>query len=270
VRIRRILAATSLLVFCLAPAPTPAHAGAFLAPPGDCEIITATSFSDTTRIFDANGNLLPVASYKKFDLGSYIEYGLTDRITLVLKPQADIVHQSGQTGPPAAASSDIGARVGVLNFGNTILSAQGLVHVPVGPASAQAALFDEDRAPGADLRLLLGHGFAIATMSGFVDVEASHTWRGDGLPQEWHADLTFGIRPQPQILLMLASFATLAGNRAADCTSWRVCWTSLKLQPSVVYDVSPHWSAQAGVLATVAGQNAGRELGPILALWYRF
>ncbi|HEY5226491.1 MAG TPA: hypothetical protein VIJ06_06850 [Methylovirgula sp.] len=261
---------SSLFALCFAGPAAPAIAGAFLAPPGDGEIITATSFSDTTRAFDASGKLLPVSSYKKFDLESYIEYGLTSRVTLVLKPGVDVVHQAGQTGPPAAASSDLGARIGLLDWGSTILSIQGLLHAPFASSSKRMALFDEDRAPGADLRLLLGHGFSIARLPSFLDLEASHTWRGDGLPQEWHADVTFGIRPQPQILIMLASYMTVAGNRSADCTSWRVCWMSVKLQPSIVYDVSLHWSAQAGFFATVAGQNAGRELGPTAALWYRF
>jgi hypothetical protein len=270
VRIRRILFVSSLFALCIGELAAPAAAGAFLAPPGDGEIITTTSFSDTARAFDANGKLLPVSSYKKFDLDSYIEYGLTRRITLVVKPEMDVVRQAGQTGPPAGASGDLGARIGLLDWGSTILSMQGLVHVPFASNSQQMALFDEDRAPGADLRLLLGHGFSVAGLPSFLDLEASHTWRGDGLPQEWHADVTFGLRPRPQILIMLASYMTVAGNKTADCTSWTDCWMSVKLQPSIVYDVSRHWSIQAGFFATVAGQNAGRELGPTAALWYRF
>jgi hypothetical protein len=45
-------------------------------------------------------------------------------------------------------------------------------------------------------------------------------------------------------------------------------WT--KLLPSAVFDLAPQWSLQIGGFMTVAGRNAGRELGPILGLWYRF
>jgi len=34
--------------------------------------------------------------------------------------------------------------------------------------------------------------------------------------------------------------------------------------------VSPPRSAQLGAFLTIAGVNAGRELGPLAALWYRF
>jgi len=44
----------------------------------------------------------------------------------------------------------------------------------------------------------------------------------------------------------------------------------VKFQESVVYDVAPHWSLQGGFFETVIGTNAGRELGPMAALWYRF
>ncbi|MHB8886948.1 MAG: hypothetical protein ACYC5H_18030 [Methylovirgula sp.] len=271
-RIRRILFILPLVGASLAIAAASAKAGAFLAPAGHGEIITATSFSDTTRAFDDNGRLLPVPAYQKFALGTYMEYGLTDAITLVAEPGVDLAHQATpQMPPPAAAGTDFGARVGLVNFGDTILSLQGLVHIPFAAASHQAALFDQDRASAVDLRLLLGHGFAIGTMPGFLDVETSHTWQGDGLPDEWHADFTLGLRPQPQLLIMLASFMTMAGHPTAACASWSCSyWSWLKLQPSLVYDLTRQWSVELGFFATIIGQNAGRELGPMTAFWYRF
>ena len=268
--VRRLLCFSLLLQLWLTAFAPPAAAGAFLQPLGEGEIITATSFSDTTRAFDASGKLLPVRSYKKFELGTYIEYGLTQRVTLVVKSQGDYVRQSGQTSPPLAASGDIGARVGLAHWGGTVLSMQGLAHLPFGSVSKQSALFDENRASGADLRLLLGHGFSIAEMPAFLDVEASHSWRGAAMPQEWHADVTFGIRLLPQVLAILASYMTMAGNTAAGCRSWSNCWMAVKLKPGVVYDFSRHWSGEISFFATVAGQDEGRELGPMAALWYRF
>ena len=271
-RIRRILFILPLVGASLAGAAAPAEAGAFLAPPGHGEIITATSFSDTASAFDANGRLVPVPDYRKFGLGTYVEYGLTDAITLVAQPGTDLVHQAETPAPtPLAAGTDLGARVGLMNFGSTIISLQGLIHLPFAAASHQAALFDQDRAAAVDLRLLLGHGFTIGTMTGFLDVETSHTWQGDGLPAEWHADVTVGLRPQPQLLIMLASFMTVAGHPTTAYSSWSgAYWSWLKLQPSIVYDLTQQWAVELGFFDTIAGQDAGRELGPMTALWYRF
>jgi hypothetical protein len=66
--------------------------GAWLLPPGDGQVIADTFFSDSTRAFDANGHLIPVPSYRKFDLGTYSEYGLTNWLTLVASPSYDRIH----------------------------------------------------------------------------------------------------------------------------------------------------------------------------------
>lgn len=210
---------------------------------------------------------MPIPAYKKFELGTYIEYGLSDRVTLIAQPSVDLVHQaSAQAAPPSAAGTNLGTRLGLANFGATVVSLQGLVHLPFAAGSRQAGFFDQDRVPAADLRLLLEHGFMIGTKTGFLDVEESHRWQGNSLPEEWHTDVTLGLRPIPPLLVMLASFMTVAGHLNATRSSWS--W--LKLQPSIVYDLSRHWSVEAGFFATVAGQNAGRELGSLAALWYRF
>jgi hypothetical protein len=49
------------LVFAFTLPLTPeARASAFLEPPGEGDIITATEFSDSTRAFDQNGKLIPI------------------------------------------------------------------------------------------------------------------------------------------------------------------------------------------------------------------
>ncbi|MEJ0052970.1 MAG: hypothetical protein WDN02_17525 [Methylovirgula sp.] len=42
------------------------------------------------------------------------------------------------------------------------------------------------------------------------------------------------------------------------------------MQESAVYDISARWSVEGGFFETITGSNAGRELGPTAALWYRF
>jgi protein XagA len=48
-----------------------AWAGAWLLAPGDGQVIADTFFSDSTLAFDARGHLIPVPSYRKFELGTY-------------------------------------------------------------------------------------------------------------------------------------------------------------------------------------------------------
>ena len=77
------------------------RAGAWLMPPGEGQIIASTAFSGSARAFDANGRLIPVPSYDKFELGAYLEYGLTDWLTVIAAPAYDSIKQ-----PAPAASYD--------------------------------------------------------------------------------------------------------------------------------------------------------------------
>ena len=84
-----------------------ARGGAWLMPPGEGQVIADTSFSDSSHAFDAQGHLVPVPSYKKFELGTYIEYGLTNWLTLVASPSYDRI----ENPPPGSFTMDYIPRV---------------------------------------------------------------------------------------------------------------------------------------------------------------
>src|SRR5665213_2208422 len=72
-----------------------ADAAAFLEPAGQGQVIVTTSFTDSANAFDASGRLVPVASYRKFELNAWMDYGLTDWLTLIVDPSADDIVNSG-------------------------------------------------------------------------------------------------------------------------------------------------------------------------------
>lgn len=261
---RRVSASCGLAIVWLSAVGAVARASAFLAPVGEGEVITATEFSGSTRAFDANGKLIPIPEYAKFELASYIEYGVLDDVTLIAQPFFDAAHQDDTS--VSTPGVEIGARLGLAQFGPSVISVQGLVNVPFSPARLGEADFDEDDVVSGDLRLLIGHTFLVEGAPGFLDLQGGYRWQTDGLPNEWHADFTAGIHPLPRFLLMLQTFATFADRSTAVCD--RYYW--FKLQESGVYDLSRDWSLQGGFFETIVGMNAGRELGPMVGLWYRF
>lgn len=265
VRRTRFLLGIALASFFMAQ--REASAGAWLQPQGEGLAIVTTDFSDSTRYFDSHGKLIPIPAYQKFSLGTYIEYGLSDEFTLVAQPFFDSDKQATSPSPTklTTGGTDIGLRAGLGNFGGTIISAQVTAHVPF-VTRAPLVNFDEDTVPAGDFRLLLGHSFTIDGFDCFAGLEGSYRVEGDDEPGEWHADATLGARPRPDLLLLIQSFATIASQ--ATQVSPHYAW--VKLQESAVYDVSPRWSLEGGFFETIAGSEAGRELGPTAALWYRF
>jgi hypothetical protein len=125
--------------------------------------------------------------------------------------------------------------------------------------------FQVRRAASLDVRGLAGRSVVVAGMEGFVEAQGAYRYYAAGQPGEWRIDLTMGLRPWPRLLVMLQSFTSIVNG---SLQFGHVSWT--KLQPSLVYYIAPRRSVQIGGFITVAGINAGRELGPIAAVWYRF
>jgi hypothetical protein len=246
---------------------TPARAGAWLMPPGKGQIITGAAFAGTSRAFDSRGRLIPVPYYKKFELGTYIEYGLTERLTLVAAPAYDKIR-----APPPAQSynglgeSAFGARFGVYRDPSTIVAVQAAVLTP-GPSIADATgPFDPRRSLGFDFRGMIGRSFEITTMPAFVDVQGGYRYYTQGQPGEWRVDLTFGLRPLPRLLWLVQTFS--AYSAASGGGFVRYSWH--KLASSLVFDLDSRWAVQCGAFMTLAGVDAGRERGLYSAIWYRF
>lgn len=243
-----------------------AFGGAWLLPQGEGQVIVATFFSNSTRAFDAQGHLIPVPSYQKFELGTYIEYGLTNWLTLVASPSYDRIKN-----PPPGQSyngvgeSEVAARVGLYRSDASVVSFQAGLRSPGGSFADSLGPFEVRRAASLDVRGLVGRNVVVATMEGFVEAQAGYRFYAAGQPGEWRIDLTMGLRPWPQFLMLLQSFTSIVNG---SLQFGHVSWT--KLQPSLVYDIAPNWSLQIGGFITVAGVNAGRELGPTAGVWYRF
>jgi len=244
-----------------------AFAGAWLMPPGAGQIIASTAFSGSTRAFDAKGRLIAVPSYEKFELGAYVEYGLTDWLTVIAAPAYDRIRQ-----PPPAASyngageSAIGARVGLYRSDADVVSVEASLRTPGASINDSVGPLQPRRAGALDLRVMAGRNFDFAAMPWFAEAQAGYRFYAQHQPGEGRLDLTLGARPAPELLVLAQSFSAISNGSGNGFK--HSLWT--KLQSSLVYDVAPQWSLQIGAFLTVAGTNAGRELGPIGGVWHRF
>jgi hypothetical protein len=166
---------------------------------GDGSVIAYTAFSDSTRAFDAQGHLIPVPSYRKFELGTYIEYGLTNWLTLVAAPSYDRIHNPppGQSynGP---GESEIAARVGLYRTDTSVLSIQAGLRSPGASLADSLGPFEVRRASSLDVRGRAGRNVVVPAMEGFVEAQAGYRFYAAGQPGEWRIDLTMGLRPWPK------------------------------------------------------------------------
>lgn len=248
-------------------ASSPAAAGAWLMPPGDGQIISGAAFSNTTKAFDAQGRVIPVPYYRKFELGTYVEYGLIDRVTLVSSPSyVRVATPAPGQSYNGLGESEVAARLGLYRDYPTVVSVQAGFRTPGASIADSAGPFNPRRAFAFDMRAMIGRSLMLTTVPSFIDVQIGYRYYLRNQPGEWRADLTLGMRPLPRLLALLQSFNVF--STAAGIGYVHYSWHKIAL--SVVFDLAPQWSIQGGGFFTVAGINAGRELGPFAALWYRF
>ena len=257
--LRRFVAA-AVVVF----APALAHAGAWTLPQGAGQAIV--SFSAGAGAYDSQ--FAPDAQHEARAEGSlYLEYGLSDWLTAVTQSGLE----SYRVGAPISDAyrgldyTGAGLRARLFSSESFVWSVQGTALVPGAhdasrPAQAGNTGFDSD------WRMLMGSNFRVGSLSAFADASVGYHTRGGGPPDEWRADLTFGLHLSGNLTFMAQSFNAFS-NGSNACYSAE---QTMIVQPSLVYDFDRFWSAQIGLYTTVRAIEADRENGVVVALWRRF
>ena len=262
--IGRIAGAAGLIAAALF-SPAAALAGAWTVPQGT-GLIIASLFGWTGVGAPWGGN--HGVKQNKVEGEAYVEYGLTDQLTIF-----------GQTGleryalsPPTRNTyqgldySDIGVRAKLWSTGGWVFSGEAAFFVP-GAKNPSAPAQVGNTGKAGEGRLLAGYGFSVAGMPGFLDVEGGYRIRTAGPPNEWHADFTVGLKPTPGLMLMLQDFTTVS---TASTNREFPAWRSSILQASVVVDLDSRWSLQIAAFASVLAVKTNTERGAALAIWRKF
>ncbi len=197
-----------------------------------------------------------------------VEYGLRDWLTASVQGGLE---DYAIAAPVADAYrgldySAAGLRARLFSSQSLVWSVQGTALVPgardpLRPAQAGNAGFDSD------WRTLVGSSFVLGSWQSFLDASFGYRTRAGGPPDEWCADLTFGVHPRADVTMMLQSFNSISnGSRPPLFPAEQ----TMTVEPSLVYDFNKEWSVQFGTYATLRAINANREKGVVVALWRRF
>jgi hypothetical protein len=235
---------------------------------GQGQVLVTGSLSAADQAFDNSESAQPIPRYEKFELQALIEYGVTDRFTLMAMPGFQHVDIDGPAGGQRTGLgySEFGGRYLLLQGDAWVFSGQTTLRVPGTFQNGNPAGVGYTD-PELDFRVLLGRSFSAGSLPAFVDIQLAQRFRMDDPPDEFRVDLTFGVRPLPQWLLLAQSFNVFSeGAGEAGFSSYRYH----KFQLSAVYDITPAWSLQLGAFTTFAGRNALQENGVILGAGYKF
>ena len=241
---------------------TPASAGAWNQPRGKGQVILKVEYMTADQGFDPDGALADLpAERRDSSIGAFVEYGLTDRLTVQLKGD----WQSGEDAFvdfEGRGPVELGIRWQAWRDDNTAVS------LYAGYAAGGEGRNAGYAAPGQgendwEVRASVGRSFQTGwgpvPPRTFVELEVARRLR-QGLPDETRIDATIGAHFGDDWMVLTQAF----GGRTEDGVArW------LSVEASVVRDFGD-WSVQAGWRQTAAGRETPQASGPVIGIWRRF
>jgi len=236
-----------------------AKGGAWTLEQGGAQVFLTARVKAGEAAVESDGDAAWAPSYDELGVDALIEYGVTDRFTLLAYGGAKDTDHPWQGSAANLDSTGLAGRLGVFRDDDWAVSVQ------LGGGVDNFAGAGHSR-PEAEGRFLVGRSFDLARLPAFAEIQTGYRLRGSDAADEVLIDVTLGARPRPDVLLLAQAFNALpTGDGMLAFTDDR----EHKAQLSVVWDVTARWSIQLGAFSTV-GQEAWRERGAVVAIWRRF
>ena len=248
-----------------------ALAGAWPTAPGTVETITTVSSMNSSS--PAAGQVIQGSNdFEKLEISPLIAYGLTDSTTLQVQPRWQRLTARDVNGTTTRTEgfSDLEVagrfRVWHDDQSGSVFSLQPLVSLPTGyDADRQPALGSGH--PDYEMRGLFGTNLTVFGLPAFFDGEVAYRVRTGPPADEAKLDLTLGVRPDEDWMLMAQSFTTLTvGDAGAGYQPYKIS----KLEFSVVRQVASHVSLQFGYEFSPYHVNLGEEHTWLGSVWISF
>ena len=272
---------TLLAGLILAVSMTPqVRADAWTQEQGHGQIIFNTSFFETSREYDADGNVARFSyqgSFRQLQLNPYIEYGLTSRTTLVVNAFVPFLKFENQYGRQTSAGlGDVETAIRRrLNSTESRMpvSVQFTVLFPGYPADRQPP--PGNHQVDLESKLMIGRGVHVGRHTAFWSMGGAYRFRRGAPADQIRSDTTFGLDLSRRFTVMTQLFGitglrngsplTVGGNPNAQSD-----FDLYKGQFSLVTRLGPHTRFQVGWNDTIAGRNTGRGQTILVALWQDF
>jgi hypothetical protein len=246
-----------------------AAASAWTLPKGHGQIITTTSLYRSRGGFDDQGQPVPSAQYERVEISSYVEYGLSDRLTIGAEPRhqwASAGSGGAQTRAQAPGDLDLFARYHVLSHGPWTSAFQALAKFPVYSHSLVPAPGNGRREYEA--RFAIGRNFSVIGVSAFMDAELAYRMGTHGVADQVKSDFTIGLGPIGRFELLLKAYRTTSvGDGDGRAGSY---YDLYKAELSGLMRVSRGVSLEFGAGRDLSGNRVGLGHSASIALWLRF
>ena len=251
------------VVAAAAAATSAAHASPWGRPDGEFLIVSRAEY------FRADLGASDPGEFRRFESNTYLEFGVTDAVTIGGKAIYGTSWLTDATGTQTASGfSEIEgfAQYRFLDTGDHVASARLAVARPAAFQSGARANLQSDSVD-AEAAVLYGRNLVLKPVKIFAAAEAGYRLRFGDAADEIRTQATIGAEPGERWLFLLESFATVSmRNEDAGGADYDV----VKIQPSLVYRFSRRWTVQAGMTEEIAGRNLALGRTFFIGLWSAF
>lgn len=243
-----------------------AHAGAWTLDQHNLSVFAGTTSSQASRRYDGSGAAAKPIVFNKLLFQDWMEYGLTDAVTVFAAPEY-VLADSNMNGGAAASAHSVSLEAGLRIL---LLTKIGMLSVQASGKTAGA--FDMSISSSGEsgrqfeTRLLYGRSFKLLHRDAFIDVEMAERWIARPRPDEVVFDGAAGWWLTRRNLLLVQSFNFM--TRGAVLPPYEPYRLS-KLQFSLVHRITRRWSFQSGYFFSLAGRNIVKETGMVATIWFQ-
>lgn len=219
--------------------------------------------------FDANGD------FSDINGANYIEYGLTDRITLINSLYFKHIEKDddySKTTTYGIGDIDLAMKVKLMEGRGGVFSAQGLVKIP-------EAYDKNDRVPLGngqyDVELKFLYGISLwPYLPGYCGVEAGYRWRFSDPSDEFRYLIEFGMDLTSDLYgrIKLDGIYSIDNGTHTDSGGNPTATNNFdlgKLDVTLGYKVTPTWGIETSYTPEIYGQNTAAGATYTLAVTYQ-
>lgn len=216
-----------------------------------------------------DGGVLIESHFERIDAQTYVEFGLTQNVMLGGKAiYGTSWLRRGNDVRTAAGFSEIEAfgQIQVLRKTNSAGSARIGISRPSNFSSGARPALQSDGID-IDASFLYGRNLTSGKIKLFSSLEAGFRKRTGDAADQIRAHATFGIEPAERWLILVESFSTTSlGNQENDGADFDL----VKIQPSILWRLSPRLGLQLGATQEIVGRNIDRGQSFFFGIWTRF
>lgn len=252
------------------------RAGGWPLAPGTGELITTvTRMRANERTEDkvdlTTGKVSPYR-YRKTEISSYLELGLFDSLTAIgelahTKERSELIVGTFENNGISRLKA--GFRYSIGTWEDILFSVQPLVTLHLEDINENpVAIHNGDM--DAELAFVLARSDEIFGLDTFSVQEVGWSFRDSGRPDEFRADVTFGVKPRPGTMFLLKSLNAAAIEALPNEKVYRANKLAFSVVQALPKKIMPGASIETGVERLIDGEGTIEETAYRIGLWYRF